>query len=75
MSLSLLSILPRVELASSTHIHTPPHDETAEVQRAVVMHVLGRDQEGGKGGGMLKEHVVELMDMLLPVWDPERKRG
>jgi hypothetical protein len=32
-------------------------------------------EDGSVGGGMLKEHVVELMDMMLPVvWDTERER-
>lgn len=28
-----------------------------------------------QGEGMVKEIFVELMDMMLPIWDPERKRA
>ena len=41
----------------------------------MVQYVVGMKEDGSVGGGMLKEHVVELMDMMLPVWDAERRRG
>jgi hypothetical protein len=46
--------------------------EERVVRRAVVQYVVGMKEDGSVGGGMLKEHVVELMDMMLPVWDAER---
>jgi hypothetical protein len=45
-----IASLPRVEVSST---HLAPGDETAQVQRAVLLHVLGRDENGGKGGGVL----------------------
>jgi hypothetical protein len=42
------------------------------MRRAVVQYVVGMKEDGSVGGGMLQEHVVELMDMMLPVWDEER---
>jgi hypothetical protein len=48
-------------------------EEQRVVRRAVVQYVVGMKEDGSVGGGMLKEHVVELMDMLLPVWDAERR--
>ena len=39
-----LAVLPRVEVSST---HLAPGDETTRVQRAVLLHVLGRDQNGG----------------------------
>jgi hypothetical protein len=62
--------LPRVELTFSD----AGNEEEQEKLRAVVQFVVGMKEDGSVGGGMLKEHEVELMDMLLPVWDAERKR-
>jgi hypothetical protein len=39
----------------------------------VIEYVVGRDGSGK--GRMLDAHFVELMDMMLPSWDPERTRG
>jgi hypothetical protein len=47
-------------------------EEEQEKLRAVEQYVMGMKEDGSVGGGMLKGHVVELMDMLLPVWDEER---
>jgi hypothetical protein len=48
------------------------YEEEQEKLRGVVQYVVGMKEDGSVGGGMLKEHVMELMDMLLPVWDAER---
>jgi ankyrin repeat protein len=63
--------LPRVELT----FPDVGYEEGQEKLRAVVQHVVGMKEDGSVGGEMLKEHVVELMDMLLPVWDEERTQG
>jgi ankyrin repeat protein len=62
--------LPRVELSSA--LPTAADEDEQTVQRAVVRYVVGMKEDGSVGGGMLKEHLVELMDMMLPVWDTER---
>lgn len=62
--------LPSVELT----FPDVGYEERQEKLRAVVQYVVGMKEDGSVGGGMLKEHVVELMDMLLPVWDAERAR-
>jgi hypothetical protein len=31
-------------------------------------------EDGSVGGEMLKEHLVELMEMMVPVWEDERQR-
>jgi ankyrin repeat protein len=67
--------LPRVELSQRLLTAGPGNageNECLTVRRAVVQYVVGMKGDGSVGGGMLKEHVVELMDMLLPVWDAER---
>lgn len=46
--------------------------EEQTVRRAVLQYVVGMKEDGSVGGRMLEAHVVELMDMLLPVWDKER---
>ena len=73
------SPLPRVELsvpiAGAGNGHEEGNSEEQQtVQRAVLQFVVGMKEDGSVGGGMLKEHVVELMDMMLPVWDVERER-
>ena len=59
------SPLPYVEISDQ---------EEDTVRHAVVQHVVGMKEDGSVDGGMLKEHVVELMDMMLPVWVAERER-
>jgi ankyrin repeat protein len=62
--------LPRVELT----FPDAGYEAGQEKLRAAVQHVVGMKEDGSVGEGMLKEHVVELMDMLLPLWDAERER-
>jgi hypothetical protein len=49
--------------------------EEAEEERllAVIQYVVGKDENGRKGG-MIDVLFFDLMGMLLPRWDPERKR-
>jgi hypothetical protein len=59
--------------AAGASVDSEAEQEERVVRRAVVQYVVGMKEDGSVGGGMLKEHVVELMEMLLPVWDAERQ--
>lgn len=50
--------------------------QEAEEERllAVIQYVVGKDENGRKGG-MIDVLFFDLMGMLLPRWDPERKRA
>ena len=42
-------------------------DREEEVARAVLDHVVG--------GSMLKELYIEVMDMMIPRWDDDARKG
>lgn len=65
---------PRVELSPPP----PPsagnnEDNEQGVLHAVLRFTLGMKEDGSVCGGMMAEHLVELWDMMLPVWDAERE--
>ena len=71
--------LPRVELSSAlptagADAGDEEEQEGRMVRRAVVQYVVGMKEDGSVGGEMLKEHLVELMEMMVPVWEDERQR-
>jgi hypothetical protein len=74
-----LGLLPSPDMATEEGGEEMTEEE--EKLRAVLAYVLdvqeeGEEEEGnGSSGGrqgMLKEHVAELMDMLVPAWDAAR---
>ena len=64
------SVLPCFELIRRRGVG----NEEEELS-AVLQHVVGLHENGSLGGGLAKKKLLKLLDMLLPSWDPERKRN
>jgi len=67
--------LPRLALMPATNDHTNGEDEEEGRKfRTMLTFLLGMGG-GPEGNGMPRDVFRVVLDMLMPVWDPVRKRG